>query len=177
LKSFYSKDKKSKTHVEMTLKSPYQETNIVDTKAQIMPHNKKILIFIVDDNPLFLKSMETPFNRNGNFSVKTFLTGEECIRSLDLKPDLVVLDYFLNSSDPDAMDGFKTLLLIKENSPGTQVIMVSSQESTELAVNCIKNGAFDYIAKNEKTFHRLKQSIKKVFSLYSVEKELILWDW
>jgi len=150
---------------------------LFDTKGQKMPDHHNILIFLVDDNELYLRTLEAQFRMNPDISVKTFLTGEDCIRSLGQKPDIIVLDYFLNSENESAMNGFNTLVKIKEKSPGTNVIMLTSHESTEVAVNCMKNGAFDYIVKNEKTFYKLKLAIKKVFSIFSVEKELIIWDW
>ncbi|MFL5764066.1 MAG: response regulator [Bacteroidia bacterium] len=150
---------------------------LFDTKGQKMPDHHSILIFLVDDNELYLRTLEAQFRMNPDITVKVFLSGEDCVRSLGQKPDIIVLDYFLNGEDEDAMDGFNTLVKIKEKSPGTNVIMLTSHESTDVAVNCLKYGAFDYIVKNEKTFFKLKQAIKKAFSIYSVEKELIIWDW
>lgn len=169
----------TQTLKDMNAKTNHEVLNplLFDTKGQTMPDNQSILIFLVDDNELYLKSLEVQFKMNPDLTVKTFLSGEECIKNLSQKPDIIVLDYFLDSKHKGAMNGFKTLLEIKEASPGTNVIMLSSHESTEVAVNCIKNGAFDYIEKNEKTFCRLKKAIKKIFSIFSVEKELIVWDW
>jgi DNA-binding NtrC family response regulator len=150
---------------------------LVDTKGKQMPDHHSILIFLVDDNELYLRSLEHKFKLNPDLTIKTFLSGEECVANLSMKPDVIILDYFLDSEQTGAMDGFKTLVKIKEVSPGSNVIMLSSQESTEVAVNCIKYGAFDYIVKNEQVFYRLKQTIKKIFSIVSVEKELIIWDW
>jgi DNA-binding NarL/FixJ family response regulator len=150
---------------------------LFDTKAQKLPDHNSILIFLVDDNELYLRSLEVQFKMNPDLTIKTFTSGEACIKSLSENPDVIVLDYFLNSQDDSAIDGFKTLLKIKEASPGTNVIMLSSHEATDVAVKCIKNGAFDYIVKNDVTFYRLKQAIKKIFSIFSVEKELIVWDW
>ena len=158
-------------------KNGYLSPSLIDTKGKQMPDHDSILIFLVDDNELYLKSLEHKFKMNPDLTVKTFLSGEECVANISMMPDIIVLDYFLDSSQTGAMDGFKTLLKIKAVSPGTNVIIVSSQESTEVAVNCIKYGAFDYIVKNDKAFCRLKQTIKKIFSIVSVEKELIVWDW
>jgi two-component system OmpR family response regulator len=150
---------------------------LFDTKGQKMPDHQSILIFLVDDNELYLRMLEAQFRMNPDITVKAFTSGEDCIRNLGQKPDIIVLDYFLDGENESAMDGFKTLIKIKEKSPGTNVIMLTSHEATDVAVNCMKYGAFDYIVKNEKTFYKLKQAIKKVFSIFSVEKELIIWDW
>ncbi len=148
-----------------------------DPKDIPKPDAKKIVIFLVDDNELYLKSLEIQFREIDAPVIKTFLTGEACLMNMSLKPDIIILDYFLNTVNKNAMDGLKTLVKIKDASPSTQVIMSSANENAEIAVNCLKFGAFDYIVKNENTFVKLKQIIKKIFSLYSKEKEIIVWDW
>lgn len=160
--------------------TPLQEISsplIKDTKGLTINDNKGIVIFLVDDNALYLKSLEIQFSEERDLLVKTFLTGEACLESISLKPDIVVLDYFLDTANNKAMNGLETLVQIKKASPGTQVIIFSAHERTETAVNCIKNGAFDYIVKDEKTFFKLKKSIKKILEIHSKEKELIVWDW
>lgn len=154
-----------------------QSTAILNLKDPSGFNDKHILIFLVDDNELYLKSLEIQFLENAGLTIKTFLSGEACFQDISLKPDIIVLDYFLNSINKNAMDGLKTLVLIKAVSPGTHVIMLSAFEGAEVAVNCMKHGAFDYIVKNANTFLKLKESIKKNFSINSKEKELIVWDW
>lgn len=152
-------------------------THTDNTKGFPMPNEKSIIIFLVDDNELYLRLLENQFRENKDLVIKTFLTGEACLANISLKPDVIVLDYFLDTKDKSAMDGLQTLLLVKEASPGTQVIMSSAHESAETAVNCLKHGAFDYIVKDKKTFFKLKQIIKKILGIHSKEKELIIWDW
>ncbi|MES2590689.1 MAG: response regulator [Bacteroidota bacterium] len=152
-------------------------SDIIDTKDRSMPDQKDITIFIVDDDPLYLKSLELQFNQNPNLKVKTFLSGEACMEKMELKPDVVILDYILNSSNKEAMDGLNTLIKVKNVSTGTQVIMLSSTESVEVATNSIKLGAFDYVVKNANAFLKLKNCVKKILGIYSKEKELIVWDW
>jgi two-component system OmpR family response regulator len=142
----------------------------MENKELLILNDKSIIIFLVDDNELSVRLMEAQFCENPNLFVKTFLTGEACLQSMYLKPDIIILDYFLDSANRKAMDGFKTLELIKEASPGTQVIMSSAHEDADTAVNCIKHGAFDYIVKDKKIFFKLKQAIKKIFGVYSKKK-------
>ncbi|MFY9307742.1 MAG: response regulator [Bacteroidia bacterium] len=159
-----------------TLKEPV-DTDIVDTKDTAMPNQKDITIFLVDDDPIYLKSLELQFLQNPDLKVKSFLTGEACIEQMSIKPDIVILDYILNDSNKEAMDGIRTLLKIKNLSPGTQVIMLSSEEDVEVVTNSLKLGAFNYVVKNANTFLKLKGCIKKILGLYSKEKELIVWNW
>ncbi len=152
-------------------------SDILDTKEKILPYHDDIIIFIVDDDLMYLKSLEFQFRQNPNLKIETFLTGEACIEKLCLKPDIVILDYVLNVQDKKALDGVPTLMKIKEILPNTQVIMLSARESVDVATNSIKLGAFDYVIKNQGTFIRLKACIKKILGIYAKEKEIIVWDW
>jgi two-component system OmpR family response regulator len=139
--------------------------------------NKEILIFLVDDDLMYLKSMEALFSQNPILVIKTFSSGEECVKNLSQKPDVIVLDYFLNAARADSMNGLDTLLRVKQVVPETQVIMLSSKISVELAVQCIKLDAFDFVTKDENTFSRLKTIIKQIFNIHSEVKELLVWEW
>ncbi len=152
-------------------------SGIIDMKDIIQPDQKSILIFIVDDDALYLKSLELQFSQNPNLKIETFLTGEDCIKNLILKPDVIILDYILSSVNIRALDGLQTLAIIKETLPNTQVIMLSAMEYIDVATQSLKLGAFDYVVKNLNTFFRLKACIKKILGIFSKEKELIVWDW
>jgi two-component system OmpR family response regulator len=136
-----------------------------------------IKIFLVDDDPMYLKVLEHEFSKNKDIDITSFTTGEECLLQLAKKPDVVVLDYFLNSKLKDAKDGLAILIKIKEMAPDTHVIILSAYENVEIALNCIRYNAFNFIVKNETTFLRLKHSIKQIFHLHSELKELVVWDW
>lgn len=163
--------------MESTVLTNFQYSDINAMKEKIMPNNDDIIIFIVDDDTLYLKSLEFQLSQNPNLKVETFLTGEACLEKLFLKPDVVILDYILNASNENSLDGIQTLIQIKKTLPDTQVVMLSARDSVEVATNSIKLGAFDYVVKDHNTFSRLKAGIKKILGKYSKEKELIVWDW
>jgi two-component system OmpR family response regulator len=148
---------------------------MVDSLKEI--EKSKIKIFLVDDDPLYLKLLENQFLENPAIQVTCFASGEACLLQLHQKPDVIVLDYFLNGSDPEAKNGLAILIRIKEATPDIQVIMLSSYENVEIALNCVSNNAFNFIVKNDTTYLRLKHSIKQIFSHYSKIKELAVWDW
>lgn len=133
----------------------------------------KILLFLVDDDLLFLKSLEIEFLQQGNFVVETFASGEQCVDHLSHNPDLVILDYLLDGVDPNAMDGIVALDKIKAFNPDIPVIMLSAQDKIEVAVNCMHHKAFDYVVKSETAFIRLQKIITAIFHLRKVEKELV----
>ncbi|MDZ4664042.1 MAG: SpoIIE family protein phosphatase [Bacteroidota bacterium] len=132
------------------------------------------LIFLVDDDPIFLKVLETQFTERAHHIIKTFSTGEECLRNLSKKPDLIFLDYYLHPEDP-SLNGLIILDKIKAADPEIQVIMLSSQDQIEVAVNCMKHEAFDYIIKSEATFMRAQKAITVLFNQRKLEKEVVFY--
>jgi two-component system, OmpR family, response regulator len=135
-------------------------------------NNEHIKVYLVDDDVLFLELLEIEFNNNTNFAIETFATGELCLAALSLKPDIIVLDYYLNGIDKDAMNGIETLDKIKALNPEIPVIMLSSQDRIDVAVSCMHHKAFDYIVKSETAFLRLQKSINAYFHYDRIEKEL-----
>jgi two-component system OmpR family response regulator len=132
----------------------------------------KIKIFLVDDDALFLKSLEIEFMEKGDFEIETYPTGELCIANLSHNPDVVILDYQLDGIVENAMNGLETLDKIKEFNPKTPVVMLSSQDKIEVAVNCMHHKAFDYVVKSETAFVRLQKIITTIFKYQKMEKEL-----
>jgi two-component system, OmpR family, response regulator len=131
-----------------------------------------IEIFLVDDDPLFLKSLEIDFLHKSNFTVKTFCSGETCVAHLDENPSIIILDYHLNGIEPNAMHGISTLDIIKEKNPNIDVIMLSSQDKIEVAIDCMHHKAFDYIVKSETAFIRLQKTINSIFESRKMKKQL-----
>jgi two-component system, OmpR family, response regulator len=137
-----------------------------------MKNENKIKLFLVDDDALFLKTLEIEFLQHANFSIETFATGELCIENLSHKPDVIILDYHLDDIDKTAMNGIETLDRIKASNPDIAVVMLSSQDKIEVAVNSIHHKAYDYVVKSETAFLRLQKIITAIFNYKKMEKEL-----
>ncbi|MFV7235709.1 MULTISPECIES: response regulator [Flavobacterium] len=137
-----------------------------------MNNNNKVKIFLVDDDALFLKSLEIEFLENADFIVETYPTGELCIANLSHNPDVVILDYQLDGIVENAMNGLETLDKIKAFNPEIPVVMLSSQDKIEVAINCMHHKAFDYVVKSETAFVRLQKIITAIFKYQKMEKEL-----
>ena len=132
----------------------------------------KILIYLVDDDALFLKSLEIEFRQHGNFIIETYATGELCVEKLSRKPKVIILDYYLDGVDKTAMNGIETLDKIIAFNPITPVIMLSSQDEIEVAVDCMHHNAYDYVVKSETAFLRLQKNINAIFKYQKMESEL-----
>jgi two-component system OmpR family response regulator len=132
----------------------------------------KIKIFLVDDDAMFLKSLEIDFMEHADFTIQTYATGELVLNHLSEKPDVIVLDYFLDGIDTTAMNGIDTLDKIKAFNPDIPVVMLSSQDKIEVAIECMHHKAFDYVVKSETAFVRLQKIITTIFHYQKIEKEL-----
>jgi two-component system, OmpR family, response regulator len=135
-------------------------------------NENKIKLFLVDDDAVFLKSLEIKFLHHGDFDIETFATGELCVANLTKKPDVVILDFHLDGIDKTAINGLATLDKIKEFSAEIPVIMLSSQDKIDVAVSCMHHKAFDYVVKSETAFVRLQKAIETIFKYQKMEKEL-----
>jgi two-component system OmpR family response regulator len=133
---------------------------------------EKIRIFLVDDDAVFLKSLEIEFTQHADFAIETFATGELCLDSLSRNPDVIILDYHLNGIDKNAMNGIETLDGINKINPDIPVIMLSAQDKIDVAISCMHHRAFDYVVKSETAFIRLQKIITSIFSYKKMEKEL-----
>lgn len=132
----------------------------------------KIVLFLVDDDALFLKSLEIEFLQHADVTIKTFLSGEDCVENLSQNPDIIILDYLFFGNDKKGMNGIETLDKIKEYDPEIPVIMLSAQDKIEVAVNCMHHKAYDYVVKSETAFMRLQKIISTIFKYKKMEKEL-----
>ncbi len=137
-----------------------------------MKKDTKIKLFLVDDDLIFLKTLEIEFLQHGNFIIETYETGELCLNNLVNNPDIIILDFHLDGVNKKAMNGLETLYRIKQLSPGIPVIMLSSQDKIDVAVSCMHHKAFDYIVKSETAFLRLQRTIETIFKYEQMEKEL-----
>lgn len=132
----------------------------------------KIKLFLVDDDSVFLKSLEIEFIHHGNFEVFTFKTGEICLANMYLKPDVVILDFHLDGIETGAMNGLTVLDKIKELDETIPVIILSSQDKIEVAVDCMHHKAADYVVKSETAFFRIQKIISSIFEFQKIEKQL-----
>ncbi len=99
-------------------------------------------ILIVDDEKLLLHSLKTALSRGG-YQTLTAASGEEALESFrGNNPDIILLDVKL----PD-MDGMQVLKKIKAVDGNVPVIIMTAFSGIKGAVEAIKLGAHDYIAK------------------------------
>lgn len=130
--------------------------------------NSALKIFLLEDDKWYNKFLSHHISLNPDNIVESFFTASELLKSLYKNPSLVILDYSL----PDD-NGENVLKKIKEFNPSLDVIMVSGQEDIATAVQLLKQGASDYIIKNEETKERLWASISNIRDKISLKEEIV----
>ncbi|HWY99387.1 MAG TPA: response regulator, partial [Bacteroidia bacterium] len=61
---------------------------------------------------------------------------------------------------------------ITDFNPAIPVIMLSSQDKIDVAIDCMHHKAFDYVVKSETAFTRLQKIITTIFRYKKMEKAL-----
>jgi len=119
--------------------------------------SEHIKIFVVEDNEWYNRLLVHHLNMNPDFEVRSFFSGKEMMNNLHESPDVITLDYRL----PD-MKGSELLKKIKDYNDSVEVIVISEQDDIQVAVDLLKEGAFDYLVKNEEIQTRLHNAIGKI---------------
>jgi len=126
-----------------------------------MNTNKQISIFIVEDNDVYAKSLQgfltTHFQ---DIKIKIFPVGETCLTKLHLYPNIVIMDYFLNSKFGEAQNGLEIIKRIKAQNPKTTIIVLSAQDNYNVVIEAIKQYDCFYVQKDNEAFNKLEHLIK-----------------
>lgn len=116
-------------------------------------------IFIVDDDEMLSMMLMDQLSARADCEIHTFSTGEECLQNVTLNPDIVVLDFNLNSVDPSAADGMEIMKKLRERYPQILIIMYSSQELRGAAVDPLGPGATHFVKKDQHAFSKIEALI------------------
>jgi DNA-binding NtrC family response regulator len=117
-------------------------------------------VFLVDDDPFCRQLYEYNLKKLGIKDLYVFENGADCLNSLVLEPDLILLDHYMKP-----LSGLDVLMEIKDYNPDIFVVMISGQEEILLPLVAMESGAFDYIVKNDITEKRLYEIIEKIQSI------------
>ncbi|MEZ5302237.1 MAG: sigma-54 dependent transcriptional regulator, partial [Verrucomicrobiales bacterium] len=99
-------------------------------------------ILIIDDEAAILNLMSQLCRRLGH-QVEAYQTGREGMAALEREvPELLIVDLRIGD-----MDGMQIIKRCKADYPSMNIIMVTGYGSVEVAVEAMRHGAFDYLAK------------------------------
>lgn len=116
-----------------------------------MGKSDSFTVFVVDDDAKFTTMCQHYMEKNSiyNLDIHTFSTGEDCLAKMDMKPDVVVLDYYFDALEEGAKNGMEVLDEIKAKHPETAVVMISAQDNMDTALETVRRGATDYVVKSD----------------------------
>lgn len=124
-------------------------------------------ILIVDDEPDIRELIGGVLEDEG-YSIRTAPTAEGALKEISQrKPDLVILDVWLQGS---AMDGLEMLGYLKSIDETMPVIVISGHGSIETAVTAIRRGAYDFLEKPFKA-DRLLVVTERALEISRLKKE------
>ena len=116
-------------------------------------------ILIVDDEPKIRMILSTILANEG-YTVKTAENGEEGLAVVDaFDPQLILMD-----QNMPGMDGIQTMARMRDREPGRTIIILTAFGSIPLAVEAMKMGAYDYIAKpfdNEELLLVIRRALER----------------
>jgi len=117
-------------------------------------------VMIVDDEIDFLETLIKRLEKR-NVRVSGAESGEEALKLLEKNPaDVVVLDVKM-----PGMDGIETLREIKKRYPLIEVILLTGHASTEVAIQGMEMGAFDYLMKPigvDELLHKVQDAYESI---------------
>lgn len=134
--------------------------------------SRKYKVFIVDDEAMVRRMIEFKLKNREDLEVHSFSSGEKCLENLPMKPDIIILDYHMDTEREGAMNGLNTLLKITETAPDSKVAMLSSQDNVSVAVDVLKKGAVDYIIKNSVFTVNTEIAIDKIIQGIELKDEI-----
>lgn len=128
---------------------------------------QKMKVFVVEDNQWYNDLLEYTLSLNSDTEVEKFYDANSFLSALHKNPAIVTLDYSLPDSSGD-----KVLKQIKEYNAEIAVVIISAQEDVETALKLLKQGAEDYIIKNEDMKNRLLHIVEKIREKAQLKDEI-----
>lgn len=107
-------------------------------------------VFIVEDESDYASLLGYRLQTKNKLNARMFSTGEAALACLHEKPDLVLLDVMM-----PGIGGLETLRAIRQASPKTPIVVVTSQLSKQVAFLAMELGAYDYVVKGYDDMRRL----------------------
>lgn len=124
----------------------------------------KLNIFVIDDNRLFGLTLKAELEKSllgRDFEIFLFEDGETSKPKLFLSPDLVLVDYHLDSAKENAMNGLQVIEMIRNESPDSDFIMITMDEQTELFLRSKEYEIYDYLTKSPALPFKLSLTIQQ----------------
>lgn len=118
-------------------------------------------LFIVDDNKSLVTALKQYLHRKFGFSlnISTFNNGDSCLQQVNKNTHIVILDHHM-----EGKNGVEVLKSIKAINPKTEVIMLSSSNDFDVAIQSFKAGATDYVVKGSQSWQKVTRLVYRTIT-------------
>jgi PAS domain S-box-containing protein len=123
-----------------------------------MPEDKRLKILIIDDDPLVMQSFLSLLNSDGYSAVGVTAVSKALTLLKQEIFDIVITELIM-----EKMEGNELLSALQQKAPYATVIILTGYGSIKMAIDALRNGAYDYILK-PCDYNVLKNSIDKAIS-------------
>jgi DNA-binding NtrC family response regulator len=129
--------------------------------------NPTMPILIVDDEPSAIKALEWSLRAQGMDNLQSCLDGAQALEVID-KQEIEVLLLDLNMP---RINGREVLQKVTQDHPEVPVIIITAVDDVETAVQCVKEGAFDYLVKPGDQ-ERLRLSVQRAVEMRDLRRQV-----
>jgi CheY-like chemotaxis protein len=136
----------------------FEAREIKVPRIYFMKSIRDSVVFIVDDNPFWVKIQTQMLHDLGFTKIMSFSNGNDCIDNLNLNPIIIFLDYQMED-----LNGIEVLQQIKSYNSKIKVVFCTNNEDLEVAVNALKFGSQEYLLKENATKKELLQILDSIY--------------
>lgn len=123
------------------------------------------VVFIVEDNKPYAETLKVFLDAEvpAVKELKIFPVGETCLLELKKNPDIIIIDYFLDSKYYDAETGLEIIKQIRTEKPEVNIIVLSSQEDIDVVLEMVKKYNCSYVKKDAEAFEKVGEIVTELY--------------
>lgn len=130
-----------------------------------MRKNDKVTVLIVDDEENILEFLNEALK--DEYIIIKAKNGKEALKKVsEFYPDVVLMDYKM-----PGMDGMEAFLKIKEIDKDLPVILMTAYGTSQVAIQAMKEGAYDYVTK-PLDLDEIRVTLKKAIELKKLSERI-----
>jgi DNA-binding NtrC family response regulator len=135
-------------------------------------HSPHVNIFIVDDEESSLSALgyrlmkENPFQ---SYQVHVFATGEECVRHMDMHPQMIIMDEYLACSGEGSLCGAGLIRKIRKLDADVPLVIVSGKRKPDLSLEAEQDDSYYFMVREKSAY----ESVWKILGIIR-ERSVVL---
>lgn len=127
---------------------------------------KKNLVFIIEDSPLYNKTLAAALSNIESIELKSFTLVENALGNISEKPQFIILDHFLGRTN-----GIDSIPIFREFLPSCKIIVLSSQPDVRVLDSAFSFGADYYFMKQSSDIDEIVALLNKLINETTEKKE------